>query len=167
VADVPGDFSRDLRLDALDIDQLSAAIRGGEFSRTMDLVVDGRLDSLDRRMWVNDLAGTWFGDTNLDGQFNSQDLVLVLQTGEYEDAAAGNSGWADGDWDGDGDFGSSDLVMALQDGGYELGPRAAVASVPEPSAAAPVWAGAIGVMTLSAVRRPRYSRGRGSRVHWR
>ena len=53
--------------------------------------------------------------------------------GEYEDGAAGNSGWATGDWNGDMDFDSSDFVAAFQGAGFEAGPRAAVAAVPEPS----------------------------------
>jgi hypothetical protein len=164
VEDVPGDFNRNLRLDADDIDQLSTAIRAAEFSGIMDLVVDGRLDDADRQRWVNELAATWFGDANLDGQFSSQDLVLVLQTGEYEDNLAANSGWADGDWDGNSDFDSSDLVAALQDGGYEQGPRVATAAVPEPAAAALIpWCVWL-LSSLSAIRRPGHSREPRSRA---
>ena len=43
------------------------------------------------------------------------------------------AGWAVGDWDGDFRFDSSDSVAAFAAGGYELGPRQAVAAVPEPS----------------------------------
>jgi hypothetical protein len=59
------------------------------------------------------------GDANLDGAFDSTDLVLVFQAGQYEDAIAGNSVWSTGDWDGDGDFTTSDLVMAFGFGAYE------------------------------------------------
>ncbi len=58
------------------------------------------------------------GDANLDGIFDSQDLVYVFQRGEYEDPLPGNSGWADGDWDGDGEFTSADMVRAFVEGGY-------------------------------------------------
>jgi hypothetical protein len=58
------------------------------------------------------------GDANLDGKFNSSDLVLVFQTGKYENTAAGIPGWQDGDWNGDGLFGTSDLVFAFQQGTY-------------------------------------------------
>ena len=80
---------------------------------------------------VHDDYNTWMGDANLDGEFNSSDLIVVFQGGVYETGAAAL--WADGDFDGDGVFASGDLVAALQDGGYEAGPRAAVAAVPEPS----------------------------------
>lgn len=53
--------------------------------------------------------------------------------GEYEDAVAMNSGWAEGDWNADGDFTSADIVSAFSDGGYEIGPRVAVRAVPEPT----------------------------------
>jgi hypothetical protein len=60
------------------------------------------------------------GDANVDGLFNSQDLVQVFQAGEYEDGIAGNSTWNEGDWNGDLEFDTSDLVSAFQSGRYEL-----------------------------------------------
>ncbi len=79
------------------------------------------------------MKGTYFGDANLDGEFNTGDLVSVLSAGQYEDTVPQNSQWATGDWDGDGEFRTSDLVVALADGGFEQGPRAAVSVVPEPT----------------------------------
>ncbi len=58
------------------------------------------------------------GDVNADGIFNSSDLLLLFQRGEYEDAIANNSTFADGDFNGDGDFDSSDLLFAFQAGTY-------------------------------------------------
>ena len=89
------------------------------------------LDESDHAAWVHSIANTFFGDANLDGEFNSRDLVTVFEAGEYEDNIAGNSGWAEGDWNGDGDFSTSDLVAAFEDGGYEKGPRALGRPVPE------------------------------------
>ncbi len=60
------------------------------------------------------------GDTNHDGIFNSTDLILAFQVGEYEDKIAGNSVWADGDWNGDGEFDSGDIVFAFQRSVYVL-----------------------------------------------
>jgi hypothetical protein len=88
---------------------------------------------MDRTFWVETLSNTYWGDSNLDGEFNTGDLVQVLEFGQYEDDLAGNSGWTEGDWDGDGDFTTSDLVQALEGGGYEIGPRDAVLPVPEPA----------------------------------
>ena len=78
------------------------------------------------------MAGTYLGDANLDGEFDSTDFVIVFQGGLFETDIA--AGWEQGDWDGDGLFNSSDFVAAFQDGGYETGPRT-VSAVPEPSTA--------------------------------
>lgn len=59
-----------------------------------------------------------YGDVNLDGRFDSADLVALFRRGEYEDELFGNSDWLDGDWNDDGEFDSSDLVLALQRGHY-------------------------------------------------
>ena len=58
------------------------------------------------------------GDSNFDGVFDSSDIVLVMQAGEYEDATPNNSTFAEGDWNGDGDFTTSDFVTAFAAGTY-------------------------------------------------
>ncbi len=75
-----------------------------------------------REPWVivEDLAPSVFGDVSLDGIFNSTDLILVFQRGEYEDSADNNSTFDEGDWNGDGDFNSRDLMEAFQKGIYAL-----------------------------------------------
>ena len=70
------------------------------------------------------------GDANLDGVFNSTDLVAVFKVSEYEDQIDKNSSWTSGDWNGDFEFDSSDLVTAFQYGAYE---ETAAIAVPEPS----------------------------------
>jgi hypothetical protein len=125
-----GDFNGDGVLDAADLDVMAAGMVAGDTA--YDLDGDGDIDSADRTSWVNDLAKTWMGDANLDGEFNSADFVLVFQAGKYE--AGTLALWSEGDWDGDQRFDSGDFVAAFQNGGYENGPRAAeLASVPEPS----------------------------------
>jgi hypothetical protein len=73
------------------------------------------------------------GDANIDGIFNSTDLIDVLANGEYEDSIVGNSTWSEGDWTADNEFDSSDLIEALATGQYE--PGAGAAAVPEPGGA--------------------------------
>ena len=108
---------------------------------------DGSLtDATERVNYVHDVLGTWIGDSNFDGEFNSTDFVVVFGAGEYEDELAVNSTWATGDWNGDGEFNSSDFVAAFVDGGYEKGPRPA--AVPEPSSVVLLLMGA-----LACVRR--------------
>ena len=58
------------------------------------------------------------GDANRDGIFDSSDLVLAFQAGEFEDDVDGNSTWEEGDWNRDGDFTTSDFVVAFQHGRY-------------------------------------------------
>jgi hypothetical protein len=140
---VPGDFDANGQLDAMDMNQLTAAVRAGTHDTSFDLNGDSLVNQADRTVWVDQLVGTYFGDSNLDGEFNSSDFVLVFQAGEYEDGVAGNSVWQTGDWDGDGDFSSSDFVKAFQAGGFEQGPRGAVTAVPEPSGLMALIAGAM------------------------
>jgi hypothetical protein len=168
-----GDFDGNGILDADDIDILSGAVSYpdpndpdspcaqpnpppwcqfafGISSDAFDLNQNGMVDAGDRLVWVKDLKQTWYGDANLDGEFNSSDLVEVLQAGEYEDDIAFNSGWVEGDWNGDSDFTSGDLVAALQDGGFEQGPLPV--AVPEPTFS---WAVLIclGIWACLATRR--------------
>ena len=128
----PGDYDGDGLLDAADLDALSAAVRRGDSSPIYDLNNDAGVDDADRKEWVEVLKNTWFGDADLNGEFNSSDLVFVLIAGKYETGDSGN--WGDGDFNGDGIVNTSDLVTALVGGGYELGPRAATSAsaIPEP-----------------------------------
>ena len=126
---VVGDYDDDHLLTVADVDILMTRVRKGPFSGSYDLNEDGVLDSSDVRVWVEDLKNTWFGDANLDSEFNSTDLVEVFKGGQYEDGIALNSTWGTGDWNADGEFKSGDLVFAFAGGGYEFGPRAEIAIV--------------------------------------
>src|SRR5690606_9511618 len=141
-----GDFNGNGVLDAGDIDALTTASAGGTNPATFDLNGEALVNETDIGIWVNDLFGSWIGEADLDGQFNSSELVTVLASGTYE--ANIDSVWSTGDFNGDGRTNSSDLVSALAGGGYEAGPRAAVAAVPEPSAVVLV----LTAMTLIATR---------------
>ena len=128
-----GDFNENNILDVGDIDALTTVVASNSNDLRFDVDDSGDIDGQDRFYWVKDLRGTWLGDANLDGAFDSSDLIAVFQQGEYEDDFSLNSSWASGDWDGDGDFSSSDIVAAFKDGGYERGEAPATATVPEPS----------------------------------
>ena len=119
------DINQDGDLGADDIDALAAAIRRESTSPAHDFSRDGLVDHSDLEYLVEDLMGSRFGDSNMDGLFDSTDLVRVFQAGKYEDGIDGNATWQEGDWDGDGDFTSSDLVFVFQHGAYEQGPVAA------------------------------------------
>lgn len=64
-------------------------------------------------------AGT--GDSNLDGQFSTHDLIVVFQAGKFETGE--KAIWDEGDWNGDGYFTTADLTAAFQAGTYEQGPQ--------------------------------------------
>lgn len=133
VSGLTGDFNGDEILGVEDIDALLIAIRSPEQDFSFDLNDDEQLDTTDRDIWVQELRQTWYGDANLDGLFDSTDLIAVFTRGLYEIGA--EAGWGDGDWSGDGLFTSTDLVLALQDGGYAAGRRGDVNAVPEPTSA--------------------------------
>ncbi len=116
-----GDFDGDGFVDAADIDLLCQAIRLSATEAVFDLNRDGALDSLDLDELIEQVLQTSYGDANLDGLFDSRDLVAIFQTGQYEDGIDDNSSWATGDWDCDGDFGTGDLVLAFQRGTYTTG----------------------------------------------
>jgi lysophospholipase L1-like esterase len=121
-------------VDVVSVDQLIASMREGSPATEFDLDQSGTVDADDLRQLIEVELQTWFGDANLDGHFDSRDLVGVFQNGEYQDDLTNNSQWAEGDWDGDGDFAEPDLTLALTDGAYEQGFRRVPIVVPEPSA---------------------------------
>jgi len=130
-AGLPGDYDGDGVLGVSDINTLAGAVLGGKTDAKYDVNKDGSVNTSDHAFWVTSLKKTWIGDANLNGTFNSSDLVEVFTYGKYETNGAAQ--WQEGDFNCDGKFSSSDFVAAFSDGGYEKGPRAAVAAVPEPS----------------------------------
>jgi autotransporter-associated beta strand protein len=91
------------------------------------------------------------GDANLDGVFDSTDLVQIFQAGKYELATDPSAAWSEGDWNGDRQFSSGDLIVAFMTGAYEQ-PSAAISTVPEPGLS---WL--LLVPLLNSIRRLTYS----------
>ena len=127
-----GDINSDGVLNGTDIDLLADGLLRELKTPEFDVNLDNAINADDYDSLIVDRIKTYYGDSNLDGVFDTGDFVFVFQRGQYEDDVMGNSKWADGDWNGDGDFNTSDLVTAFQYGGFEVGPRAVMA-VPEPS----------------------------------
>ncbi|MDG2380097.1 MAG: hypothetical protein P8N76_00345 [Pirellulaceae bacterium] len=129
----PGcDFDGDGSCTAADVDALTHVVMAGTNELVFDLNDDQLVNQADRVSWVKDWKETYFGDADLNGEFDTSDLVTVFGAGKYEDLIPQNASWTDGDWDGDWDFTSGDLVAAFRDGGYEQGPLTGVNGVPEP-----------------------------------
>ncbi|MCP4190086.1 MAG: PEP-CTERM sorting domain-containing protein [Planctomycetaceae bacterium] len=145
---VIGDYNGNGLLDAGDLD-LNAAVGIPAQDLAYDLNNDGIVNTADRVVWVNDLKNTWMGDADLNGVFDSGDLVTVFAAAKYETGQ--EASWGQGDWSGDQKFDSGDLVVAFSNAGYEAGerpggPNPAVA-VPEPSTAGLLVA-ALGLLLL-------------------
>lgn len=156
-----GDFDASDSLDVHDLELLQAVIDHGLDwlpHEIFNLDFNVCIDQHDFLFWVKDLKQTYFGDANLDGQFNSTGLITVFQVGQYEDAVTGNSTWSTGDWNIDGGFTTSDLEEAFQDGSYGNGPRVNAAVVPEPNSLA--WLVIILIRFRSLLRVRHSTRGR-------
>ncbi len=110
------DFNNDLVVDVTDVDIACRAVQDQQDQ--FDLNGDGMINDGDIMYLVSTVLETGPGDANLDGRFDSADLVQVFQRGRYEDTTAGVLGWSDGDWNCDGEFNSGDFVVALTVGQY-------------------------------------------------
>jgi hypothetical protein len=134
------DFNGDGVLDVRDISLLASAVATGIHEPRLDINDDGFTNFADVELWIHDVRRTWFGDANLDGEFNSTDFVEVFVAGRYETGLAAD--WSQGDWNVDAKFDTSDFVLAFQDGGYEIGLRTEAGlrtvAVPEPNASLPI-----------------------------
>ncbi|MCA9172072.1 MAG: trypsin-like serine protease, partial [Planctomycetales bacterium] len=138
-----GDFNADGILTVEDLDSLTLAVIAPTIDLTYDVDGDLNLTDADRLYWVESLFGTIVGDSNLDGKFDSGDMVQVFQAGQYEDGLLANSTWATGDWNGDREFDTRDFIFALQHSPFDTSSGAATlatartvahsAQVPEPS----------------------------------
>lgn len=128
-----GDFDDDGQLTSKDLDLLTSETLSTRDWWNFDLDHDGNVEPADRITWIHQIKKTHLGDSDLDGAFDSRDLVAVFQRGQFEDQIVGNSKWEDGDWNGDREFTTADFVSAFQDGGYGITPPAHVSTVPEPT----------------------------------
>ena len=97
----------------------------GELSAGESLTLAGA-DGMAVRSTFVGAAQPLVGDSNGDGKFNQQDIVLTLQAGKYNREEPASR--AEGDWNGDGRFNQLDIVAALQTGTYMPGPLAAASA---------------------------------------
>jgi hypothetical protein len=137
---VIGDFNIDGLLNATDIDLLSRSVDGTDID--FDLTEDGAVDGADRQFWVEDLKGSYFGDTDLNQSVEFADFLALA------DGFGGSGGWAEGDFDGSGVVAFADFLMLANNFGNSAGSMAA--TVPESSAPTMIL---FGVLAFAGFRR--------------
>ena len=120
---VSPDFTQDGTIDIHDVNAICSRIRTRSQDLIFDLTGDNLLDAQDLNFMIESVFHTRVGDVNLDGRFDSRDLVAIFQAAQYDDGIPVNSKWSTGDWNCDGEFDSSDLVVAFQAGGYSAASR--------------------------------------------
>jgi len=113
-----GDVNDDHQVDDHDIDDLYQAIANASHDDRYDVDGNHSVNAHDANYLVEVVLASVIGDANLDGIFDSADLIEIFQAGEYEDGVSDNSAWRTGDWNGDGECDSADLVYAMQLGHY-------------------------------------------------
>jgi hypothetical protein len=101
-----------------DVDLLAAAIQAATVDSHFDLNGDQTVDHADLKWLVEENLNRPLPDVNLDGRFDSSDLVRLFQVGKYETGEPAL--WSEGDLNGDGRFGSDDLMLAFANG-YDAG----------------------------------------------
>ncbi|MBJ43268.1 MAG: hypothetical protein CMJ80_08340, partial [Planctomycetaceae bacterium] len=114
-----GDFDCDGHVDVNDLETLNEAIKNEDedIDLDFDLNLDLTVSHDDVMTWIKCAKGTCVGDVNLDGVFNSDDLVELFTEGLYN--TDNEATWTSGDWNGDCRFDSDDLVLAFIEGCYE------------------------------------------------
>jgi hypothetical protein len=144
IGNVPGDFDDDGVLTAMDIDLLSGQV--GEPDLNYDLNGDGAVTNADRVFWVETLAGTFFGDANLNGSVEFDDFVSL------SNGFGTLGGWGSGDFDGSGDVRFDDFVMLSANYGNARG-GALPQPVPEPATATLATIGGMVILMRGARQR--------------
>ncbi|MCA9215048.1 MAG: hypothetical protein KDB27_18390 [Planctomycetales bacterium] len=113
----PCDINLDGTVDRIDLEVLRDAILAGVIDAVFDINGDGSVDRADYLKYRSDCLHTDAGDANLDGRFDSADLVRIFQAAKYETGLPAR--WDEGDWNLDGVFSTADLIAAFAAGWYE------------------------------------------------
>ena len=116
-----GDFDGDGEFTTADVDLLSHEMVAETYNQDFDLNADGTVDFGDRQFWIRNIANTFFGDANFDGEVGSEDWIHAFKFAKYETDTIAH--WEEGDFNGDLRFNSSDFVTVVVDLPHHPGPR--------------------------------------------
>ncbi|MCA9263336.1 MAG: lamin tail domain-containing protein [Planctomycetales bacterium] len=94
---MPGDFNLDESVDAADLDLLFAATKVNSMDPAFDLDSSGIVDQHDFDYLLHDILHSDYGDANLDGVVDGEDLGNWMDN-RFQDG----TGWATADFNGDG-----------------------------------------------------------------
>ena len=119
-----GDFGESGVVTAVDIDLLSEAMSDEDAASIFDLDQNDVVDLADHQFWVKEIAGSHFGDADLNGSVDFTDFLQL--SANFNQPA----GWAGGDFDGNGMADFADFLLLSDNFGKSSG---VLATVPEPS----------------------------------
>jgi hypothetical protein len=105
LSQVRGDIDADLALTAADIDALYAHVRSPRPPSNYDLTGDRITNQADVDELVSRLFGTFYGDTDVDGDVDFIDFLTLANN-----YGMPNMSWSAGSFDGDGDVDFSDFA---------------------------------------------------------
>jgi ELWxxDGT repeat protein len=111
---LPGDFNDDGAVNVQDVDELFAAIRTGGTDIRFNLNNDPIVDGADVDFLVEGILGTSRGDTNLDGNVDFGDFLILANA--YGSPV---NSWGQGDFNGDGGVGFDDFLFLAENFGYK------------------------------------------------
>lgn len=114
------DVDNDGLITAADIDLVNCWVgasgtKHGPYADEIDINRDGTLDREDVNEVVR-LAGSTYGDANMDGIFSTSDLVEIMKAGKM----GGRGTWVEGDFNGDQHVSTDDLVFAFENSVFGL-----------------------------------------------
>lgn len=127
-------------VNAADIDALLGAVNSGTTDLLFDLNNDTLVDSSDTET-LFDLLGTQYGDANLDGLVNGDDLH-IWQT-NYGNAG----GWSEGNFNGDGMVNGRDFLIWQRHFGFGMDSVIGIRAIPEPTSTTILLVGLIATVT--------------------